>query len=189
MLYKVSMLLSICSLNKLCCFLLFYVIYVYLCFMCVTGMPYGSRENSLLYSEIPKKVRKEALLVLSWKQMLDHFQVHFFSLQQQRQLPVPVCMRKCKYPCKLWYTSVCFLCPGSFLRSPGYTTPGSLFPGGGAAERAQASRSLWYHLLWLPRPDGSIPLSGQQQPVLLSGRRLQWLRRELKKFAVRVSAC
>uniref|UniRef100_H2TG12 dipeptidyl-peptidase IV n=1 Tax=Takifugu rubripes TaxID=31033 RepID=H2TG12_TAKRU len=32
------------------------------------------RENSLLYSEIPKKVRKEALLVLSWKQMLDHFQ-------------------------------------------------------------------------------------------------------------------
>lgn len=39
------------------------------------GMPYGSRENSLLYSEIPKKVRKEALLVLSWKQMLDHFQV------------------------------------------------------------------------------------------------------------------
>ncbi|XP_071396420.1 dipeptidyl peptidase 9 [Centroberyx affinis] len=37
-------------------------------------MPYGSRENSLLYSEIPKKIRKEALLVLSWKQMLDHFQ-------------------------------------------------------------------------------------------------------------------
>uniref|UniRef100_A0A670KF66 dipeptidyl-peptidase IV n=1 Tax=Podarcis muralis TaxID=64176 RepID=A0A670KF66_PODMU len=34
-----------------------------------------SRENSLLYSEIPKKVRKEALLLLSWKQMLDHFQV------------------------------------------------------------------------------------------------------------------
>uniref|UniRef100_A0A674EM66 dipeptidyl-peptidase IV n=1 Tax=Salmo trutta TaxID=8032 RepID=A0A674EM66_SALTR len=32
------------------------------------------RENSLLYSEIPKKIRKEALLVLSWKQMLDHFQ-------------------------------------------------------------------------------------------------------------------
>lgn len=39
------------------------------------GMPYGSRENSLLYSEIPRKVRKEALLLLSWKQMLDHFQV------------------------------------------------------------------------------------------------------------------
>ncbi|OXB70227.1 UNVERIFIED_CONTAM: hypothetical protein H355_004855, partial [Colinus virginianus] len=38
------------------------------------GMPYGSRENSLLYSEIPKKIRKEALLLLSWKQMLDHFQ-------------------------------------------------------------------------------------------------------------------
>ncbi|XP_048197894.1 dipeptidyl peptidase 9 isoform X2 [Perognathus longimembris pacificus] len=38
------------------------------------GMPYGSRENSLLYSEIPKKVRKEAQLLLTWKQMLDHFQ-------------------------------------------------------------------------------------------------------------------
>lgn len=44
------------------------------------GMPYGSRENSLLYSEIPKKVRKEALLVLSWKQMLDHFQVSSIPL-------------------------------------------------------------------------------------------------------------
>ncbi len=44
------------------------------------GMPYGSRENSLLYSEIPKKIRKEALLVLSWKQMLDHFQVCFHVL-------------------------------------------------------------------------------------------------------------
>lgn len=44
-------------------------------FAASTGMPYGSRENSLLYSEIPKKVRKEALLLLSWKQMLDHFQV------------------------------------------------------------------------------------------------------------------
>lgn len=43
-------------------------------------MPYGSRENSLLYSEIPKKIRKEALLVLSWKQMLDHFQVNSPSL-------------------------------------------------------------------------------------------------------------
>ncbi|XP_005992020.1 dipeptidyl peptidase 9 [Latimeria chalumnae] len=38
------------------------------------GIPYGSRENSLLYSEIPKKVRKKAYLLLSWKQMLDHFQ-------------------------------------------------------------------------------------------------------------------
>lgn len=41
----------------------------------LTGMPYASRENALLYSDIPKKVRKDALLVLSWKQMLDHFQV------------------------------------------------------------------------------------------------------------------
>ncbi|XP_075467504.1 dipeptidyl peptidase 9 [Ascaphus truei] len=38
------------------------------------GMPYGSRENSLLYSEIPRKVRKETTLLLSWKQMLEHFQ-------------------------------------------------------------------------------------------------------------------
>lgn len=43
------------------------------CFL--TGMPYASRENALLYSDIPKKVRKDALLVLSWKPMLDHFQV------------------------------------------------------------------------------------------------------------------
>ncbi|XP_077391405.1 dipeptidyl peptidase 9-like [Festucalex cinctus] len=38
------------------------------------GMPYRSREVSLLYSDIPKKVRKEALLILSWKHLLDHFQ-------------------------------------------------------------------------------------------------------------------
>uniref|UniRef100_A0A8C4NWB8 dipeptidyl-peptidase IV n=1 Tax=Dicentrarchus labrax TaxID=13489 RepID=A0A8C4NWB8_DICLA len=37
------------------------------------GMPYASRDNALLYSDIPKKVRKDALLVLSWKQLLDHF--------------------------------------------------------------------------------------------------------------------
>lgn len=79
-------------------------------------MPYGSRENSLLYSEIPKKVRKEALLVLSWKQMLDHFQVHFFSLQQQRELPVPVCVwGNTHIHANMPYTSVCFLRPGSFL--------------------------------------------------------------------------
>ncbi|KAM8940315.1 dipeptidyl peptidase 9 isoform 2-T2 [Pelodytes ibericus] len=38
------------------------------------GMPYGSRENSLLYCEIPRKVRKETTLLLSWKQLLEHFQ-------------------------------------------------------------------------------------------------------------------
>ncbi|XP_053317784.1 dipeptidyl peptidase 9 [Spea bombifrons] len=38
------------------------------------GMPYGSRENSLLYSEIPRKIRKETTLLLSWKQLLEHFQ-------------------------------------------------------------------------------------------------------------------
>lgn len=41
----------------------------------VAGMPYGSRENTLLYSDIPKKIRRDALLVLSWKPMLDRFQV------------------------------------------------------------------------------------------------------------------
>lgn len=54
--------------------------WLYFCTLCWPGMPYGSRENSLLYSEIPKKIRKEALLVLSWKQMLDHFQVNSPSL-------------------------------------------------------------------------------------------------------------
>ncbi|KAL3047246.1 dipeptidyl peptidase 9-like [Trematomus bernacchii] len=38
------------------------------------GMPYASRDNALLYSDIPRKVRKDALLVLSWKPMLNHFQ-------------------------------------------------------------------------------------------------------------------
>lgn len=41
----------------------------------LTGMAYNSRENALLYSDIPKKVRKDALLVLIWKQLLNHFQV------------------------------------------------------------------------------------------------------------------
>lgn len=31
----------------------------------LTGMTYGSRENVLLYSHIPRKVCKDALLVLS----------------------------------------------------------------------------------------------------------------------------
>nr|XP_004464282.3 dipeptidyl peptidase 9 isoform X3 [Dasypus novemcinctus] len=52
------------------------------------GMPYGSRENSLLYSEIPRKVRKEALLLLSWKQMLDHFQAtpHHGAYSREEEL-------------------------------------------------------------------------------------------------------
>nr|XP_057928548.1 dipeptidyl peptidase 9-like isoform X1 [Doryrhamphus excisus] len=37
------------------------------------GMPYPRRENSLLYADIPRKIRKEALLILSWKHILDHF--------------------------------------------------------------------------------------------------------------------
>ncbi|CAN9500357.1 unnamed protein product [Ophioblennius macclurei] len=38
------------------------------------GMSYGSIENTLLYSDIPKKVRKDALLIVTWKPMLLHFQ-------------------------------------------------------------------------------------------------------------------
>lgn len=37
-------------------------------------------ENALLYSDIPKKIRKDSLLVLSWKMMLDHFQVIGFFI-------------------------------------------------------------------------------------------------------------
>lgn len=43
--------------------------------LCSAGMPFASRENSLLYSDIPKKIRKDILTVLSWKHLLDHFQV------------------------------------------------------------------------------------------------------------------
>uniref|UniRef100_A0A7N6B1K7 dipeptidyl-peptidase IV n=1 Tax=Anabas testudineus TaxID=64144 RepID=A0A7N6B1K7_ANATE len=52
------------------------------------GMPYASRENALLYSDIPKKVRKDALLVLSWKQMLDHFQAspHHGGFSREEEL-------------------------------------------------------------------------------------------------------
>uniref|UniRef100_A0A7N8Y0G0 dipeptidyl-peptidase IV n=1 Tax=Mastacembelus armatus TaxID=205130 RepID=A0A7N8Y0G0_9TELE len=52
------------------------------------GMPYASRENALLYSDIPKKIRKDALLVLSWKQMLDHFRAspHHGSFSREEEL-------------------------------------------------------------------------------------------------------
>ncbi|KAM9849126.1 dipeptidyl peptidase 9-like [Aulostomus maculatus] len=52
------------------------------------GMPYSSRVNSLLYSDIPKKIRKDALLVLSWKQMLDHFQAspHHGGFSREEEL-------------------------------------------------------------------------------------------------------
>lgn len=43
--------------------------------LCSAGMPFASRENSLLFSDIPKKIRKDILTVLSWKHLLDHFQV------------------------------------------------------------------------------------------------------------------
>ncbi|XP_051930036.1 dipeptidyl peptidase 9-like [Hippocampus zosterae] len=38
------------------------------------GTPYRKRDNALLYSDIPKKVHKDVLLILSWKPLLDHFQ-------------------------------------------------------------------------------------------------------------------
>uniref|UniRef100_A0A669CDC5 dipeptidyl-peptidase IV n=1 Tax=Oreochromis niloticus TaxID=8128 RepID=A0A669CDC5_ORENI len=46
------------------------------------------RENALLYSDIPKKIRKDALLVLSWKPMLDHFQAspHHGGFSREEEL-------------------------------------------------------------------------------------------------------
>uniref|UniRef100_A0AAX7TT78 dipeptidyl-peptidase IV n=1 Tax=Astatotilapia calliptera TaxID=8154 RepID=A0AAX7TT78_ASTCA len=41
------------------------------------------RENALLYSDIPKKIRKDALLVLSWKPMLDHFQRNLHLIKKR----------------------------------------------------------------------------------------------------------
>lgn len=34
-----------------------------------------NRENTLFYSEIPKTINKAAILMLSWKPLLDLFQV------------------------------------------------------------------------------------------------------------------
>ncbi|XP_068599240.1 dipeptidyl peptidase 9-like [Brachionichthys hirsutus] len=52
------------------------------------GMPYASRENALLYSDVPKKVRKDALLVLSWKQLLDHIKAspHHGGFSREEEL-------------------------------------------------------------------------------------------------------
>ncbi|XP_076009264.1 dipeptidyl peptidase 9-like [Genypterus blacodes] len=52
------------------------------------GIPYASRENSLLYSDIPKKVRKEALMILAWKPLLDHFKAspHHGSFSREEEL-------------------------------------------------------------------------------------------------------
>uniref|UniRef100_A0AAQ5XIT9 dipeptidyl-peptidase IV n=1 Tax=Amphiprion ocellaris TaxID=80972 RepID=A0AAQ5XIT9_AMPOC len=46
------------------------------------------RENALLYSDIPKKIRKDALLVLTWKPMLDHFQAspHHGGFSREEEL-------------------------------------------------------------------------------------------------------
>ncbi|XP_078468803.1 dipeptidyl peptidase 9 isoform X1 [Lampetra planeri] len=37
------------------------------------GMPFGSRESSLLYSEIPKSIDPDGFMILTWRQMLNHF--------------------------------------------------------------------------------------------------------------------
>uniref|UniRef100_A0A8D3D6P8 dipeptidyl-peptidase IV n=1 Tax=Scophthalmus maximus TaxID=52904 RepID=A0A8D3D6P8_SCOMX len=52
------------------------------------GMPNIFMENALLYSDIPKKIRKDSLLVLSWKMMLDHFQAspHHGGLSREEEL-------------------------------------------------------------------------------------------------------
>uniref|UniRef100_UPI00398E7175 dipeptidyl peptidase 8-like n=1 Tax=Pristiophorus japonicus TaxID=55135 RepID=UPI00398E7175 len=38
------------------------------------AMSNKNRENTLFYSEIPQKINKDALLLLSWKPLLDYFQ-------------------------------------------------------------------------------------------------------------------
>uniref|UniRef100_G3NZY4 dipeptidyl-peptidase IV n=1 Tax=Gasterosteus aculeatus aculeatus TaxID=481459 RepID=G3NZY4_GASAC len=52
------------------------------------GMPYASRDNALLYSDIPKKIRKDALFVLSWKKLLDCFQAspHHGGFSREEEL-------------------------------------------------------------------------------------------------------
>lgn len=44
-------------------------------FLFFTGMPYNSRESTLLYIDVPKSIQKDAMLVLSPKQMLGQFKV------------------------------------------------------------------------------------------------------------------
>lgn len=39
-----------------------------------------NRENTLFYSEIPKTINKAAVLMLSWKPLLDLFQVSAYFL-------------------------------------------------------------------------------------------------------------
>ncbi|KAG7468007.1 hypothetical protein MATL_G00138230 [Megalops atlanticus] len=43
------------------------------------AMSGDSRENSLYYSEVPKKINKQALLFLSWKPLLQHFHSHEYG--------------------------------------------------------------------------------------------------------------
>ncbi|KAM3619668.1 uncharacterized protein V6R79_011590 [Siganus canaliculatus] len=52
------------------------------------GMPYGGRDSALLYSDIPKKIRQGALLVLSWKRLLDRFQAspHHGGFSREEEL-------------------------------------------------------------------------------------------------------
>ena len=46
-----------------------------------------NRENTLFYSEIPKTINRAAVLMLSWKPLLDLFQVGFNIV-----IPMVLCM-------------------------------------------------------------------------------------------------
>uniref|UniRef100_A0A3P9J7H9 dipeptidyl-peptidase IV n=1 Tax=Oryzias latipes TaxID=8090 RepID=A0A3P9J7H9_ORYLA len=52
------------------------------------GMSYPCKENALLYSDIPRKIRKDAVLLLSWRPMLDHFQAspHHGAFSREEEL-------------------------------------------------------------------------------------------------------
>ncbi len=123
------------------------------------GMPYGSRENSLLYSEIPKKIRKEALLVLSWKQMLDHFQVFFHVLFGYINSSKNTYMRDYN----ILITLIILIC----VHPIGDSASWRIFPWGGASSWEEASGGLRHHVLRLSRTKRPFPLPSKQQPFLL----------------------
>lgn len=49
-------------------------------FFVLTGVPYASKDNTLLYSDLPRNLRHGTLTVLHWKKMLSNFQVRGVSL-------------------------------------------------------------------------------------------------------------
>ncbi|KAJ8417657.1 hypothetical protein AAFF_G00225000 [Aldrovandia affinis] len=50
------------------------------------AMSCDSRENTMYYSEVPKDINKNALLYLSWKPLLQHFQVNSGEYYQVKTL-------------------------------------------------------------------------------------------------------